>query len=317
MKTFVNKLLMLLSCCTLIFIYNPISVYAETDEDLLEIYGKSSNSIIRQEIINQISDVNMNIQSVERTKELNERYNRIIDKYNEEQWKQYARISNTVDEYLLDNNSIKEEFKDNLSDISITDLKKLDARYKANISKANELVEQLDTVYISTDYKNTDFDLTDLYSAMDELSIQYNEAVDATEIGDVKNIHWIANNEYYVTSKFGYRVDPISGAKIQYHAGSDFRCPANTEVGALFDGVVIDTGFAASSGNYVTVQSGDRIKYYYCHLNDVLVSKGDKVNQYDIIALSGNTGYRSTGPHLHIALYINGVAYDPTQLFEN
>ena len=128
---------MLLSCCTLIFIYNPISVYAETDEDLLEIYGKSSNSIIRQEIINQISDVHMNIQSVERTKELNERYNRIIDKYNEEQWKQYARISNTVDEYLLDNNSIKEEFKDNLSDMSITDLKKLDARYKANISKAS------------------------------------------------------------------------------------------------------------------------------------------------------------------------------------
>lgn len=316
MRTLNKHLICCLTLCLLLSNHFVLSVQAETDEDLLEIYGKSSNSPIRQNILAQMTEVNDDIQNVERTKQLNERYNNVVDNYNSEQQKQYSKISNTVEKYLSDNASIKEEFDSNLSTMSISDLKRLDSQYKANVSKANEIVAQLDNVYLVADYRNTDFDLSDLYLAMDDLSDQYNQAVDATEIGDVSNIHWVVNNDYYVTSKFGYRVDPISGAKIQYHAGADFRCPLNSEVGALFDGTVIDTGYAASSGNYVTVQSSDRIKYYYCHLNKVLVNKGDKVNQYDIIAISGNTGYRSTGPHLHIALYINGVVYDPTQLFE-
>lgn len=316
MKTLSKNVLCCLTLCSLLLGSSTLNVHAETDEDLLEVYGKSSNSIIRQDILNQMDEVNDDIQNVERTKQLNERYNNVVDKYNDEQQKQYSKISNTVNKYLSDNLSIKNEFYDNLSTMSVSELKKLDTQYKANVSKANEIVAQLDNVYLVTDYRNTEFDLSDLYLTMDDLSLQYDQAIDATEIGDVTNIHWVVDNDYYVTSKFGYRVDPISGAKIQYHAGADFRCPINSEVGALFDGTVIDTGYAASSGNYVTVQSSDRIKYYYCHLNEVLVNKGDKVSQYDVIAISGNTGYRSTGPHLHIALYINGVVYDPTQLFE-
>lgn len=291
-------------------------VYAQTDEDLLEVYGKSSHSLIKQNIENQIDSIEGNIQSIEHTKSINERYNMLVDEYNSSQEQQFNLISNTVDSYINRNNQIKEEFNESLQDMSIDELKTLDSEFKANVNRMNDIVEQMNNVSFVTDYRNTDFDLDELYLTVDSLYSQYDTAIDATEIGDVSSIKWIMNNEYYVTSKFGYRVDPISGSKITFHSGADFRCKVGTEVGALFNGKVIDTGYAAGAGKYVTVQASDRIKYYYCHLDEVLVNKGDFVKQYDIIALSGNTGSRSTGPHLHLSLYINGVVYDPCEIFE-
>jgi murein DD-endopeptidase MepM/ murein hydrolase activator NlpD len=88
-------------------------------------------------------------------------------------------------------------------------------------------------------------------------------------------------------------------------------------VRALFDGKVIDVGYSQSSGNYITIQSSDKIKYFICHLNESLVEKGDYVNQYDVIALSGATGNKCTGPTLHLALFINGATYDVTKLFSS
>ena len=62
---------------------------------------------------------------------------------------------------------------------------------------------------------------------------------------------------------------------------------------------------------------GDNIKYFICHCSEIYVTVGQQVNQYDIIASSGNTGSRTTGPHLHLALYINGVTYDVSKLFKS
>lgn len=293
-----------------------ITALADTDEDLLEIYGKSSHSAVKQNIEDQIYDIEDDISQIEHIKANNERYNALVDEYNAEQTRQFELINNTVESYVNRNVAIKDEFRNDLSTMPISELKKLDSEFKANVTKMNEIVSTMNSVNYVTDYRNTDFNLTELYLTVDSLWSQWDTAIDATEVGDVKNIQWIMDNDYYVTSNFGYRVDPISGSKIQYHSGADFRCPEGTPVGALFDGIVTDTAYSASSGNYITVQASDRVKYYYCHLQEVYVEKGDRVNQYDVIAASGNTGYRSTVPHLHLSLYINGAVYDPCQLFE-
>lgn len=309
-----NRIAILLM--VVLFAQSSITVYADTDEDLLEIYGKSSQSLIRQNIESQILDIEQDIDSIEKIKADNEKYNALVDEYNMLQEEQYDLINNTISSYAERNNSIKETFSEDLGNMSIADLKKLDSEFKANVNKMNEIVGTMNNVTFVTDYRNTDFDLSDMYLTVDSLWSQWDTAIDAENIGDVKNIKWIMDNEYHVTSSFGYRVDPISGSKISYHSGTDFRCAEGTPVGALFDGEVIDTSYSASSGYYVTVQASDRVKYYYCHLKDVYVEKGDKVKQYDIIATTGNTGYRSTGPHLHLSLYINGAVYDVRELFE-
>lgn len=311
-KRFVATLLSLV-----MFMSFGITSYAtETDEDLLEIYGKSSNSVIKSELEQEMNTIEDTISSIEETKKRNEIYNQIVDSYNEEQTKQFNLIQNTVQSYVADNKAIIERFDTDLEDLTITELKNLDQSYKTNISKMNEVLSTMDNVSTVTDYERTDYDLSDLYASMMTLSNQYSEAVDATEIGDVHNIKWVMNNDMYITSKFGYRVDPYSGTKITYHAGTDFRAAEETPIKALFSGEVIDVGTSPTGGNYVTIQSSDRVKYFMCHLKESLVSKGDKVNQYDIIALSGSTGSRCTGPHLHLALYINGAVYDVSKLFE-
>lgn len=301
---------------SIILLNSRLIAYAETDEDLLEIYGKSSYSEVKQNIETQIVSIENNIKEIERIKKENEEYNNLVDKYNEEQERQYKVINNTVEKYIDRNISIKEEFLSDLESMSISDLKKLDSEFKANIVKMDEVIDTMDNVTYLENYKNTDFDLEGLYLTVDSLWNEWDTAIDATEIGNVKSIQWIMPNEYKVTSKFGYRVDPLSGSKITYHTGADFKCDIGTPVGALFDGVVIDTSYSASSGKYITVQSSDRVKYFYCHLDEVFVDKGDSIKQGDIIANSGNTGYRSTGPHLHLSLYINGAVYDPCKLFE-
>lgn len=292
-----------------------LTAHAETDEDLLEVYGKSSNSAVKQDIAAQINQYETTIQNLEMVSELNEIYNTMTDNYNEYQREYYSKIQNTVQEYADDNNEIKSKFKSDIETMSIKELMNMDNEYKSNISRMNDLISSMNNVHFSTDYLQTDYDLSDLYNNIDMLTKEYESAVDATEIGDVHSIQWIVNEPYYVTSNYGYRIDPITGSNITFHSGTDFRCPENTEVRALFSGKVIDVGYSKSSGNYVTIQSSDKIKYFICHLNKSLVSKDDYVNQYDVIALSGSTGARSTGPHLHLALFINGATYDVTKLF--
>lgn len=301
---------------SVLILSTKISVYAETDEDLLEIYGKSSHSEVKHNIENQITSIENNIKDIERIKRDNEEYNRIVDKYNIEQEKQYKLINNTVKNYISRNVEIKDKFMNDVSTMSISDLKKLDSEFKANIVKMDEVIDTMDNITYLEIHKDTDFDTEELYLTINSLWDKWDTAIDAEEIGKVNGIEWIMPNEYKVTSKFGYRVDPISGSRITYHTGADFRCDVGTPVSALFDGVVIDTAYSASSGNYITVQSSDRVKYFYCHLDEVFVSKGDTIKQGEVISTSGNTGYRSTGSHLHLSLYINGAVYDPCKLFE-
>lgn len=102
-----------------------------------------------------------------------------------------------------------------------------------------------------------------------------------------------------VTSPFGMRVDPISMKSRQYHSGVDLQARYQP-VAAMLDGVVQEVGYSPGGGVYVTLQHGD-FSCSYLHLSRVLVGKGDSVSAGQLVAMSGNTGRRSTGPHLHVS----------------
>lgn len=106
-----------------------------------------------------------------------------------------------------------------------------------------------------------------------------------------------------VTSNFGYRWGRL-------HAGTDVGVPIGTTVRASRGGQVITAGWVGGYGNCVIIDHGDGIATRYGHLSEVTVSVGQYVDQGEQIALSGNTG-RSTGPHLHFEIRINGEAVDP------
>lgn len=96
------------------------------------------------------------------------------------------------------------------------------------------------------------------------------------------------------------------------HNGHDYRATPKTKCYSIFKGKVIGTGFDKYSGNYVKIRSEEvkigsiwyGLEAIYCHLDSVEVSKGDNVPLKGLIALTGNTGEFTTGPHLHLGIKI-------------
>ena len=102
-----------------------------------------------------------------------------------------------------------------------------------------------------------------------------------------------------ITSPYGYRIDPFT-RKRAFHSGIDLR--ANYEPAyAITYGEVIRVGYDKRSGNYVTIRHGS-LTLSYCHLSQSLVTKGTQVRPGTPIGITGNSGSRSTGPHLHLTL---------------
>lgn len=117
-----------------------------------------------------------------------------------------------------------------------------------------------------------------------------------------------------LSSSFGRRKAPTKGAST-YHQGVDWAVPRGTAVYASSGGTVTKAGWGSGYGYVVYIKHPDGRETRYAHLNKVLVSAGQTVKQGQKIALSGNTG-RSTGPHLHFELRINGTAVNPLKYLQ-
>ncbi len=113
----------------------------------------------------------------------------------------------------------------------------------------------------------------------------------------------------WVTSDFGVRLDPYTSERVM-HAGMDIAGPHGKEVIAPSDGTVVFSGLEGGYGNVLVIDHGYGIKTRYGHLATVKVKAGEKVKRGQTIAGLGNTG-RSTGPHLHYEVRVNGIAQNP------
>lgn len=113
----------------------------------------------------------------------------------------------------------------------------------------------------------------------------------------------------WFTSRFGYRVDPFSG-RPEMHAGLDIAAPPGTPVYAPADGVISYVGYEPGYGKIVSIDHGYGVVTRFGHNSRVFVEQGQKVSRRDVISAVGSTG-RSSGPHVHYEVRVNGVPVDP------
>jgi murein DD-endopeptidase MepM/ murein hydrolase activator NlpD len=119
----------------------------------------------------------------------------------------------------------------------------------------------------------------------------------------------------WVTSNFGYRVSPFSQER-HMHSGIDVASRSGAPVIAPADGIVTFIGTLGGYGKIIVVNHSYGTVTRYGHLSEVFVQLGDRIKRGDKLAAIGNTG-RSTGPHLHYEVVINGIPRDPRKYILN
>ena len=113
----------------------------------------------------------------------------------------------------------------------------------------------------------------------------------------------------WISSRYGSRNDPFTG-KPAFHNGIDIAAPEGTEVIAVAAGVVTWAGRRYGYGNLVEINHGNGYVTRYGHLKTILVTAGETVPKGQLVAKVGTTG-RSTGPHVHFEVWVNGKTVDP------
>jgi murein DD-endopeptidase MepM/ murein hydrolase activator NlpD len=112
-----------------------------------------------------------------------------------------------------------------------------------------------------------------------------------------------------MTSNFGLRWHPVTGGRRQ-HEGVDLASPVGTPIHATADGTVAKADWFGGYGLFVQLEHGGALQTRYGHMSRLNVAAGQHVHKGDIIGYVGTTG-RSTGPHLHYEVRVNGQPVNP------
>ena len=110
-------------------------------------------------------------------------------------------------------------------------------------------------------------------------------------------------------SAFGWRIDPFTG-RSALHTGLDFQAEPGTQILAAAGGVVVTQEYHPAYGNMIETDHGNDLVTRYAHASKAFVKKGDLIRRGQKLAEVGTTG-RSTGPHLHFEVLVQGVPQDP------
>ena len=140
----------------------------------------------------------------------------------------------------------------------------------------------------------------------DELILRTDQYLDT-----LQNIPLGAPVPGVLTSRFGWRNDPINGKKA-YHRGLDIRGRKGSDVKATANGKVKIENYDKGNGRYILVDHGNGFVTKYAHLKKSFVETGDSVTRDQIIGLFGSTG-RSTGPHVHYEIHYEDKIVNPTR----
>jgi murein DD-endopeptidase MepM/ murein hydrolase activator NlpD len=119
--------------------------------------------------------------------------------------------------------------------------------------------------------------------------------------------------EGWFSSNFGYRIDPFSGQNA-FHDGIDFPAEPGTPIVAAASGRVVHAGWHPQYGKMLEIDHGNGLVSRYAHASNLGVGLGDLVVRGQRVASVGSTG-RSTGPHLHFEVRLNGVPQNPARFF--
>ena len=136
-----------------------------------------------------------------------------------------------------------------------------------------------------------------------------NTEVSSSSNAVISNGSWPVPGYSRVSSPFGYRIHPVLGVK-KLHTGIDIPAPTGTPAVAVANGTVIYSGVQGTYGNTVMIKHDNGLVSLYAHNSSLVVRVGDKVKKGQVVSKIGSTG-RSTGPHLHFEIRVNGTAQNP------
>jgi murein DD-endopeptidase MepM/ murein hydrolase activator NlpD len=163
--------------------------------------------------------------------------------------------------------------------------------------------ETLDTIRMisNVDFKEYNHDSVFMDKLLDE-ELGLSKGKGGAKAQSLANLHFFTPLRGMISNKYDSKTD---------HLGIDIVGPPNSRISAVLDGTVVFAGWTMDTGNCLIIQHGNNLVSQYKHNAELLKSMGDKVKAGEAIAIMGNSGEQSTGPHLHFELWHNGVALDP------
>jgi murein DD-endopeptidase MepM/ murein hydrolase activator NlpD len=152
----------------------------------------------------------------------------------------------------------------------------------------------------------------DSYNEVEEMIKNQEE-----KLSSIPAIQPVSNRDLdRIASGFGMRIDPVYGTP-KLHKGLDFTAPQGTPIYATGDGIIAAAGFSGDGyGNHVEINHGYGYETLYGHMTKIKARYGQRVKRGEVIGWVGSTG-KSTGPHCHYEVHVNGREVDPVYFFYN
>lgn len=194
-------------------------------------------------------------------------------------------------------NGLKEKNSTNIENVSIIE------KYETDIKDFITSEEAISKLYVAPVVKTTVAKRTsNRYTASGSVNTASTTSTAKANLG----ISLIRPVSGTITSRFGAG----SAIRRSAHTGLDIATSSGTPIAAAASGTVTFAGYKGSYGNLLVITHGNGVQTYYGHCSRLYVSAGENVSQGQTIAAVGSTG-NSTGPHLHLEVRVNGVAYNP------
>ena len=292
-----------------------MNLFAATASDVKVIYGYEAE-VNKSTVEKDVSSLSQQYESLERIKEAAESYNTIREASVKMQELQVEVLKSKVSELEVSLVDIKEQIETNVLSYSVDEFLSKDAEYKNTIAETNSILEQIDTYVVTAGVYVPDTESESIKKQLEEKKSELENSSDLKDIGSIDNITYPVESGGRISSEYGTRVDPITGTTGAFHNALDIATAENTTIYATFGGKVTEAGYDRYLGNYVRISHGSGLETIYGHCNKLIVKDGDSVSQGDAIAEVGSTG-RSTGPHVHWGVYIDGNTVDPSKLLQN
>lgn len=287
---------------------------AEDTNELLELYDMEQIAG-DQSIFAKVNESEAQYLDAVKNAELSEDYNNMLEIAEEYNSQKIAELDDSIDKIMLENDELQNEIKSCFNS-DWERLLELDAMYKNNVSKINNLLHTRSSYNLSGKQEVDYSSVQTLEEEYLEVRKEYQDTIDVMELGEVTNVKYPIKGNTEIVNNYGDIVDPITKEGIINHSGIDLKADTGTEVLAAFNGIVNTTGYGPLGGYYISIYHGSDIITYYCHLSQINCKVGDKVSQYDVIGLSGDSGEDTKVPLLHFGLYYKNNRMDPSVLFE-
>ncbi len=219
-------------------------------------------------------------------------------------YRYYAVLENEEEKLYVSNfeeaekvvNGLKEKNSRNTDSISILE------KYETDMKDIITSEEAISKLYVEPAKVVTVAKRTNRYSSSGSVNTATTTSSGVASLG----VALIRPVSGIITSRFGAR----SSIRSSSHTGLDIATSTGTPIAAAASGTVTFSGYKGSYGNLLVISHGNGVQTYYGHCSSLYVSAGATVSQGQTIAAVGSTG-NSTGPHLHLEVRVDGVAYNP------